>query len=368
MSDQRATSDQLARSDQLATSEQHATRGITVLRGGVEQIAAAAGAAERLGFHSVWSPEFYTRSAVVTLARMAGTTTTARIGSSIAYGVGRSPLTIATEARSLDEVSGGRLVLGLGTGTRRMMHDWHGETPDGPASRMEELVPLLRQLWRLHEGPVRHDGRFYHLDIKPTAEVDAPLRADIPVYTAGVNARMVEVAGRVADGFLGHPLFAPSYVDEVVRPAIATGAAKADRDPAQVAVCGVVICAVADDEEQARREVAGQLAFYTAPKAYAPVLALAGFDSAASAIRAAFAAGDHEAMVAAVPDAMIDALAVAGTPAQVTEKLRRYDGVLDHVIVYPPSFRLSAQRCDELVEALLTHAAPSADIPEGASA
>jgi alkanesulfonate monooxygenase SsuD/methylene tetrahydromethanopterin reductase-like flavin-dependent oxidoreductase (luciferase family) len=232
---------------------------------------------------------------------------------------------------------------------------------------MEELVPLLRRLWRLHEGPVRHDGRFYHLDIKPTAEVDAPLRADIPVYTAGVNARMVEVAGRVADGFLGHPLFAPSYVDEVVRPAIATGAAKADRDPAQVAVCGVVICAVADDEEQARREVAGQLAFYTAPKAYAPVLALAGFDSAASAIRAAFAAGDHDAMVAAVPDAMIDALAVAGTPAQVTEKLRRYDGVLDHVIVYPPSFRLSAQRCDELVEALLTHAAPSTDIPEGAS-
>jgi probable F420-dependent oxidoreductase len=343
------------------------TRGFTVLRGGVEQIAAAAGVAERRGFDAAWSPEFYTRSAVVTLARMAGTTSRARIGSSIAYAVGRSPLTIATEARSLDEVSGGRLVLGLGTGTRRMMRDWHGVDPEGPATRVEELVPLLRRLWRLHEGPVRHEGRFYHVDITPTAEVDAPPRTDIPVYTAGVNARMVQVAGRVADGFLGHPLFAPSYVDEVVRPAIAAGAARGDRDPAAVAVCGVVICAVADDEEQARREVAGQLAFYAAPKAYAPVLALAGFDAAASRIRAAFAAGDHDAMVAAVPDAMIDALAVAGTPAQVAEQLRRYDGVLDHVIVYPPSFRLTAARCDELVHQLLHHAAPT-PASEGAPA
>lgn len=337
---------------------ERATRGFTVLRGGVRQIAAAAADAERRGFDTTWSPEFYTRSAVVTLAQMAATTSKVRVGSSIAYGVGRSPLTIATEARSLDEVSEGRLVLGLGTGTRRMMRDWHGVDPEGPASRMEELVPLLRRLWRLHETPVSHDGRFYHLDITATAEVDPPVRADIPVYTAGVNSRMVEVAGRVADGFLGHPLFAPTYLTEVVRPAIERGAAKGDRDPKQVAVCGVVICSVADDEEQARREVAGQLAFYSAPKAYGAVLEREGFGDAAGAIREAFAARDFDAMINAVPDAMIDALAVAGTPAQVAEQLKRYDGVLDHVIVYPPSFQLSAERCDELLNQLLQHAAP----------
>jgi alkanesulfonate monooxygenase SsuD/methylene tetrahydromethanopterin reductase-like flavin-dependent oxidoreductase (luciferase family) len=175
---------------------------------------------------------------------------------------------------------------------------------------------------------------------------------------------MIQVAGRVADGFLGHPLFSPAYIDEAVRPAIAAGAAKSDRDPNDVAVCGVVICSVADDEEQARREVAAQLAFYTAPKAYTAVLEQQGFAAAATAIRDAFAAGDHQAMVKAVPDQMINQLAVAGTPSQVAEQLSRYAGVLDHVIVYPPSFRLSSGRCDELVQQLLEHAAP----PTGRSA
>lgn len=335
-------------------------RGITVLRGGVEDIAAAAATAEERGFDAAWSPEFYTRSGVVTLARMATTTSSIRVGSSIAYAVGRSPLTLATEARSLDEVSGGRLALGLGTGTRRMMSDWHGTDPEGPASRMEELVPLLRRLWRLHEGPVSHHGRFYDVEITPTAEVDAPVRPEIPVVTAGVNARMIEVAGRVGDGFLGHPLFTRRYLDEVVRPAIARGAEKGGRDASAVEICGVLICAVAEDEEQARREVAAQLAFYCAPKTYRGVLEIGGFAEAGERIRAAFGERDIEAMIAAVPSEMVDAMAVAGTPSQVRATLADLDasGALDHVIVYPPSFQLSQQRCGELVDGLLEHAAP----------
>jgi probable F420-dependent oxidoreductase len=328
------------------------TAGITVLRGSVTDLGEGARTAEATGYSRVWTPEFYTRSAVVTLAHMAARTERVGLGTSIAYAVGRSPLTLATEARSLDELSAGRLTLGLGTGTRKMMEAWHGVAPDGPASRMEELVPLLRRLWRLHEGPVSHDGRFYHLDLVTTAEVDEPVRTDIPVYTAGVNPRMIEVAGRVGDGFLGHPLFGPPYIDEVVRPAIAEGARKGDRDPAAVELCGVVICSIADDEEQARREVAAQLAFYAAPKTYRPVLERSGFGDAADAIREALAARDPATMAAAVPDAMVDQLAVAGTTTQVAEQLRRLEDVLDHVIVYPPSFGMTEERCNELASAL----------------
>ena len=155
-------------------------------------------AADEAGLDSTWTGEFNDRSAIVALAEMAHHTSNCRIGSAIAYAVGRSPLILANEARGLDEISGGRLVLGIGTGTKGMQKGWHGERdPDSPASRLEELVPLLRRIWRLHEGPVRHEGRFYSMNLTATAEVLPPTRERIPVFTAAVNARMIETAGRV---------------------------------------------------------------------------------------------------------------------------------------------------------------------------
>lgn len=337
-----------------------ATRGITILRGRIETIADAAAAAEKAGFDAVWTPEFYTRSAVVTLASIAGRTASCRVGTSIAYATGRSPLVMATEARSLDELSGGRLVLGLGTGTRRMMEDWHGIDPDAPAARMEELVPLLRRLWRLHEGPVEHEGRFYRCRVTPTAETEPGVRDEIPVYTAGVNPRMVQVAGRVSDGLLGHPLFSARYVEDVVRPAIAEGQRRADRNGAPVELVGIVICAIADDADQARREAAAQLAFYAAPKTYARVLDASGFGAVGEAVREAFAERDFPRMAAAVPEEMVNAMAAAGTVAEVRARLEQAGEIFDHVVVYPPSFGLSAERCDQLADALVEHLAPSA--------
>jgi probable F420-dependent oxidoreductase len=337
-----------------------ATRGITILRGGIDAISDTATAAEAAGFDAVWTPEFYTRSAVVTLASIAARTASCRVGTSIAYATGRSPLVMATEARSLDELSGGRLVLGLGTGTRRMMEDWHGVDPDGPAARMEELVPLLRRLWRLHEGPVTHEGRFYRCRVIPTAETGPGVRDQIPVYTAGVNPRMVQVAGRVSDGLLGHPLFSARYVEEVVLPAIDEGRRRADRDGAPVELVGIMICAIAEDAEQARREAAAQLAFYAAPKTYAPLLDASGFGTAGQAVRDAFAERDFARMAAAVPDGMVDAMAAAGSAADVQARVDQAAEIFDHVVVYPPSFGLPPERCDELAGALVEHLAPSA--------
>ena len=163
------------------------------------------------------SPRYGRRSSTTArrwsrLAAMAQATSRIELGSAIAYAFGRTPLVLAAEARDLDELSGGRLTLGLGTGTRRMQQDWHGLDGEHPASRMEELVPLLRRLWRLHEGPIDHEGRFYRLKVQPTAPPREPYRLDTPIYMAGVNARMVEAAGAVADGLIGHPLFTPEYV------------------------------------------------------------------------------------------------------------------------------------------------------------
>ena len=342
-----------------------ATRGLTILRGGIDAIAQTGAAAEAAGFDAVWTPEFYTRSAVVTLASIAARTRRCRVGTSIAYATGRSPLVLATEARSLDEVSGGRLVLGLGTGTRRMMEDWHGVDPSAPAARMEELVSLLRRLWRLHEGPVTHEGRFYRCHVTPTAETEPGVRDEIPVYTAGVNPRMVQVAGRVADGLLGHPLFCARYVEDLVRPAIAEGKRRAGREAAHVELVGIVICSIADDAEQARREAAAQLAFYAAPKTYGPLLEASGFGATGEAVREAFGRRDFAAMAAAVPERMVNAMAAAGTADDVRARLRQAAGTFDHVVVYPPSFGLSAERCDELAASLVAELSPRAAVGLG---
>lgn len=329
--------------------------GISVLGADLAATARLAAAADSGGLDAAWASEFMHRSATVSLAAMAAASERCRIGSSIMYGIGRTPLVLAAEARDLDELSGGRLVLGIGNGTKRMQSDWHGIVdPDAPALRLEELVPLVRRLWRLHEGSVEHEGRFYRIALVPTGDVAAPLRTDIPIYAAGVRPRMVEAVGRVADGLIGHPLFTVAYVEQVVRPALAKGAERTGRDPGAIDVASMVICAVDDDDpDRARREARAQLGFYASVGSYASVLDVAGFASAGEAIREAFRRRDLEAMVAAVPDAMVDAMAVAGTSDDVRVGLRRYDGVLDHAILYSPSFQLPQERVERNALALV---------------
>jgi probable F420-dependent oxidoreductase len=312
-----------------------------------------AGEADRAGVHTVWTGEFYFRSGSVPLAAMAATTRQCRVGSSILYGVGRSPVVLAAEARDLDELSQGRFVLGLGNGTRRMLRDWHGGDPSAPAVRMEELLELLDKLWRIHEGPVEHDGRFYRVNVVPTAAVPTPLRPRIPVFIAAGNPRMIEVAGRAADGVIGHGLWTPDYVRDVVRPSIARGADLRDRSPADVEVSALVIASGHDDEEQARREVAALIAFYARVKAYQPMLALAGYAAEGAAVVDAVGRGDLRAAQAAVTDRMIDDIAVAGTFEQVRDRLRRYSGVLDHVILQSPSMVIGPERAAENARSLI---------------
>jgi probable F420-dependent oxidoreductase len=325
----------------------------------IQTMAELAAAADAAGLPAVWAPELYDRSATISAAAMIGATERIGVGTSVAIGVGRSPLTLAAEARDLDVLSGGRFVLGLGNGTRRMIADWYGQDPSAPAVRMEELVTLVRKLWRMHEGPVDHEGRFYQLRFRATGDVAPPAR-QIPIYTAGVNPRMIETAGRVADGLLGHVLFTTDYISDVVLPAIHRGAQHTGRSPTDVTIASLVLAAVSDDAELARREVAAQIAFYASAKTYAPLLETIGFGGEGAAIREAFGRGDLATMVAVVTDRMIDTLAVAGTASDVRAGLRRYEGLLDHAILYAPSFRAAPGRVRESALGLIDACAAAA--------
>jgi probable F420-dependent oxidoreductase len=333
-----------------------ARRGLCVFGANLDALATGAEAADAAGFDGVWTSELYNRSATVTLAAAALRTSRARLGSGIIYGVGRSPLMLAAEAADLDELSGGRFILGLGNGTRRMISDWHGLDGEAPAVRMEELVPLVRKIWRLPEEPIDHDGRFYKLKL---AALDRSGRVpEIPIYTAGVGARMIESAGRVADGLLAHTMCVPRYLDDVARPAVERGAAKAERDPGDVTIATFALACAAPDADVARREAAAMIAFYGTVKSYAVVFEHCGFGAEAKAIQTAFAARDLEAMVGAVSEAMVDEFAAAGTPDEVDAKLRRYDGVVDEVVLSVPSFQVTDERVAENLALLTDRCAP----------
>src|SRR3954454_17275778 len=305
---------------------------------GLADIVESARRAEEAGFASVWATEFYDRSATVSLAAMAQATERTGLGSAIAYAFGRTPVVLAAEARDLDELSGGRLILGLGTGTRRMQTDWHGLDGEHPASRMEELVPLVRRLLRLHEGPVDHDGRFYRLHVHPTAPVGPPPRVDLPIYLAGVNPRMIQAAGTFGDGLVGHPLFTTEYVREVARPALERGAERAGRD-APVPIAGYLTCSVGEDRDAARQAARAVVAFNSTVKTYRVVHRLHGWEEHAERIRELWMSGDFAAAIGEVPDEMLDAIALAGTPDEVRERFaERWDGVYEHTLLWPTAF------------------------------
>ena len=307
--------------------------------GGPRELAETARRAEEAGFESVWATEFYDRSATIALAAMAQATERIELGSAIAYAFGRTPIVLAAEARDLDELSDGRLTLGLGTGTKRMQQEWHGLDGEHPASRMEELVPLVRKLWTLHEGPIEHDGRFYQVRIRPTAPAAPPHRPAIPIYMAGVNPRMIEAAGAVADGLVGHPLFTPEYVSQVARPALAKGADRAGRDTA-VPIAGYVTCSVGEDREDARRSAAAVIAFNSTVKTYDAVHRVSGFEAEVEAVRNAWRSGDFGAMVEAVTDEMVDTIALAGTADEVRARYEeRWAGIYERTLLWPPAFK-----------------------------
>jgi alkanesulfonate monooxygenase SsuD/methylene tetrahydromethanopterin reductase-like flavin-dependent oxidoreductase (luciferase family) len=316
----------------------------------VSALCSLAEQAEDAGVASVWTIEYYNRNSVVRASAMAARTARIGVGTAITAAFARAPLMLATAAADLSTLAPGRVVLGLGTSTARMNLDWYGTQADHPAPRLEELITVLRRLGDHHTGPFTHEGRFVslrfaHLDRQPTA---LP-----PIYTAGVNPRTVEVAGRAADGFIAHPVATATYLEQIAEPALACGLAWSGRPSSAVQRVAQVITVIDDDQDAARRRAALQVAFYATVKTYGVIFQVHGFDAERTRIREAFLADDRLAMADAVSDEMLGCMAVFGSPAEVGKQLSRYSSWSDEVILYPPHFGITPQQAHDDQVALI---------------
>ncbi|WP_238006595.1 LLM class flavin-dependent oxidoreductase [Dactylosporangium sp. AC04546] len=312
-----------------------------------EQLAAAR-AAEEAGAAVVWAPELH-RSAVVTAAALAESTVTAGVGTGIALAFARSPLLTALSALDLDELSGGRLRLGLGTGVRRLNEDWHGVAWDKPVRRLRETVAAIRLLVAgAHTGErLTFDGADVRLDVRGYRRPYPPVRDHIPIYLAGVGPAMTALAGEVGDGWLSHELCPPRYLDATVLPRL-----RASGRPLEVVVSAC--CAVDDDPAAARAAAANVVGFYASVRTYADLFAFFDLAAAQDRVVEAFRAGrPADALADAVDPVMVDRLTLAGTPSDVAARLAEYAGLADAVKLGPPTYGLPPARIRALQENLL---------------
>lgn len=309
--------------------------------------------AEAAGFDSAWAPEFHNHSGVLALGGAAVQTERIELGTAIAWAFGRSPLLSAVTALDLDEMSGGRFVLGLGTGTRRMRTHWLGAPAERPATRLRETIEAVREVWKSSQaGAVRYDGELVQLDVRPYGRADQ-LRDSIPVYVAAVNEGMTRTAGAVADGVVAHPMATPRYIEEVMRPAIDQGAQNAGRAGSAVAVADWVIVAVSDDAEQAREDAKRQIAFHATVRTYDRILELHGFEAVAARIRELWRSFDLAGMTALVTDEMLDEMAVAGTVADCRAALQRREAASDRLLLGAPVVATDPARIRDYHDAIL---------------
>lgn len=301
-----------------------------VVGGSMPTIADLARQAEDGGYESVWVAETAS-SAYVQAALAAQATSSVRIGTNIALAFPRSPTITAMTARDLAELSGGRFILGLGSQVKRVNEHRFSVPFEHPAPKMAEYVEVVREVLATFRGEsVDHRGRFYTVTMNPfpgAGPVD-----DVPVYIAAVNERMIEAAGRVADGVLGHPLTSPQYIREVVRPAVARGAAAAGRDPSVISLTNSVVLQLNEDRDRARFEAALQIAFYATTRTYRPVLDLHGFGDLTAPLREAYARGDLGEM-ARIAMPMVDTYAVAGSEEECRERLAAFEGLVDRILL-----------------------------------
>jgi len=289
--------------------------------------------ADRLGFHSVWAAEAYGSDAITPLAWIAAQTTRIKVGSGIMQMAARTPAMTAMTATTLDQLSGGRMLVGLGVSGPQVVEGWHGVPYGKPLQRTREYVQILRAIWA-RERPLEHAGAHYQIPYRgaETTGLGKPLRSilhgrQIPIYIAAVGPKSVEQAAEIADGWL--PMFYSPYRARVYSDALERGFRKAGGGKGlkdfDVAAGPMVI--VGDDVQACLGFVKPMLALYVGGMGargknfYNDLACRYGFEAEAKKIQDLYLDGKKDEATAAVPDQLADEVSLVGPKERIRDRL-----------------------------------------------
>ncbi len=287
--------------------------------------------ADRLGYDSVWAAEAYGSDAATVLAWMAAHVERAKLASGIFQMPARTPAMTAMTAATLDNMTNGRFILGLGISGPQVVEGWHGQPFDKPLARAREYVEIVRKA--LARETLTYDGEFYKLPLpggpgKALKLIIKPVQERIPIYLAAIGPKNTALAAEIADGWLP-TLFAPEHVD-VFRPSLEEGAARSGRSLDDLEVTPQVSMAIYDDVAHARNFMRPYLALYIGGMGsrernfYNQLVTRYGYGDAAREIQELYLSGRQADAMAAIPDELIDKVALCGPKEAVAERIDAY--------------------------------------------
>jgi probable F420-dependent oxidoreductase len=282
----------------------------------LEQALARVRLAEELGYEAVYVTHIAGRESLTVITHYAGQTERIRVGTGVVPIYTRTPATMAQTAWTIDELSGGRLNLGLGVSHRPVVEGWHGQTIDRPVSEMREYVAIVRAILRGEDPPA---GEKWQTGMRLQVEPRPGLR----IYVAALSPKMLQLAGEVADGVILW-LCNPNYVRDVVVPEVTKGREKAGKGLDGFDVVAAVPSALTDDPAAAYATMRRDLIPYFGLPFYRAMLERSGFGEDVAAFDAAAGRGDGDAMQAAISDAFLEVLTATGGEEAVRAGVERY--------------------------------------------